>query len=69
MNAEIQRFKEAVARVVALLQANEKLTLDEEDMIAAEIALSRDEEDTFLADLGITEPDRVPITDDDVHTL
>jgi hypothetical protein len=43
MNHEVQSFKEAAARVVALLTGNEKLTSAEENTIAAEVGRVRSE--------------------------
>jgi hypothetical protein len=41
MNAEVQRFKEAARRVIALLTGDEKLTTGEEGTIAAEVGRVR----------------------------
>jgi len=43
MNADVQKFKEAVAAVVALLRQNKRLTSDEEDTITTEIGRVRSE--------------------------
>jgi hypothetical protein len=43
MNTEIQRFKEAAARVVALLTGDEKLSPIEGETIAAEVGRVRSE--------------------------
>ena len=43
MNREVQSFKEAAARVIALLTGDERLTGDEEETIAAEVGRVRSE--------------------------
>ena len=43
MNTEVQRLKEAVARVVALLRQDENLTRADEATIAAEVGRVRSE--------------------------
>src|SRR5207245_1496970 len=43
MDTEIQRFKEAVEAVVAMLRRNKHLTSDEEDTITAETGRVRSE--------------------------
>jgi hypothetical protein len=43
MDSDIQRFKDAVAAVVALLRRNKHLTSDEEDTITAETGRVRSE--------------------------
>jgi len=43
MDTEIERFKDAVAAVVALLRRNKHLTSDEEDAITAETGRVRSE--------------------------
>lgn len=43
MNREVQSFKEAAARVIALLTGNENLSAAEEETIAAEVGRIRSE--------------------------